>query len=57
MLGSNKGKVFGAGPIVSYVTTLSGGNELLLSARYYHEFGGTNRLEGDALWLRLSFGI
>ena len=57
VLGSNKGRVLGAGPIVSYVTTLSGGNELLLSARYYHEFGGTNRLEGDALWLRLSFGI
>lgn len=57
ILGSNKGEVWGLGPIVAYSFQVSKETELQLKAKYYTEFDATNRLEGDAFWLGASFNF
>ena len=57
ILGTNKGEVFGLGPLLAYSTRLGENTEFQFKAKYYKEFGASNRMEGDALWLNASFSF
>lgn len=53
MLGSFKGRVFSAGPIVGY--DLKSGEDLYsFNLRYYREFGAKNRLQGNGVFFTFS---
>jgi hypothetical protein len=54
VLGDNKGRVWGAGPVLSYSTKLND-NLLSLNFKYYCEFEAKNRLEGDALFFQVTY--
>lgn len=51
ILGGNKGRVLGAGPLAAYTATLGKETQVQFQAKYVWEFGGSNRMEGQALWL------
>jgi hypothetical protein len=53
MLGAFEGRTFALGPIISYDTRL-GGVPVGLTAKYYSEFGVSNRFEGHSYWLNIS---
>lgn len=53
---SLKARVFGIGPIASYVTKL-GSASLNLKAKYTHEFEAKRRFEGDSFQLSIALGF
>lgn len=50
VLGDFKGRVASVGPLASYTFT----NSMSLTARWYHEFGAENRVEGDSVFATLT---
>lgn len=50
VLGDFKGRVFGAGPVLGGMIPL-GPHKVYANARYYHEWGARNRLEGSTIFL------
>jgi hypothetical protein len=50
VLGGFQGRVFGAGPVLGGMIPL-GQHKLYANARYYHEWGARNRLEGSTIFL------
>jgi hypothetical protein len=54
VLGDNKGRVFGVGPLVSYNTKIKE-NIFAMNFKYYYEFEAKRRLEGDALFFQVSY--
>jgi len=50
ILGDFKGRIFGAGPTLGGMIPL-GTHKLYANARYYHEWGARNRLEGSTIFL------
>lgn len=48
--GDFKGKVNGVGPVIGGMVPIDEHRMLVLNARYYHEYGAENRLEGNAFW-------
>jgi hypothetical protein len=49
LLGSYRGRVFGAGPIGGYTFT-AGTHQYSFNLRYYREFGAENRFQGNGLY-------
>ena len=54
LLGDFKGRVFGAGPELSYQFTQSKEHPVTIDLRWYHEFEAKNRVEGDGVFLTIS---
>jgi hypothetical protein len=54
-LGANEAQVYGAGPIVTYTLGSNPVTALTLIAKWYHEFGAENTLEGDTVIASASF--
>jgi hypothetical protein len=54
-LGANESRVYGAGPIVTYTLGSNPVTALTLIAKWYHEFGAENALEGDTVVASASF--
>jgi hypothetical protein len=54
-LGSNESRVYGAGPILTYSLGAGTPTPLTLVAKWYHEFGAVNTLEGDTVVGSASF--
>lgn len=54
--GSFKGEVAAIGPVVNYAVVV-GEQPVVVEAKFYHEFFATNRLEGNAGMLSLTFPI
>jgi len=52
-LGAFEGRAFALGPILNYRATL-GSVPVGLTAKYYSEFGVSNRFEGHSYWLNIS---
>lgn len=55
-LGSFKGEAAAIGPVINF-TILAGPQPIVVEAKFFHEFHATNRLEGDAGFLTLTFPI
>jgi len=53
--GDFKSEVYGAGPIVTYTIGSNPVTALTLIAKWYHEFGARNTLEGDTVVASASF--
>ena len=53
--GPNEARVYGAGPIVTYTLGSNPVTALTLIAKWYHEFGAENALEGDTVVASASF--
>lgn len=54
ILGDFKGRVSALGPAVSWAGQC-GAQPVSLDARWFHEFDTRNRVEGDAVFLNLTF--
>jgi hypothetical protein len=52
-LGDFKGRIFGGGPVLGGMIPL-GQHKLYTNARYYHEWGARNRLEGSTIFITAS---
>ena len=50
ILGDFQGRIFGAGPVLGGMIPL-GRHKFYVNARYYHEWGARNRLEGSTTFL------
>jgi hypothetical protein len=55
-LGGFQGRVYGYGPILGWIFEL-GGKQAGISARWYHESGAENRLEGDTGFVTFSLEL
>ena len=55
-LGSFKGRIFGAGPLVTYDVKV-GNTDLSLIGKYIAEFGAQHRFEGNSGWLELAMPL
>jgi hypothetical protein len=56
LLGPFRARVAAVGPLISYAVKVDG-QEVDLSARWFHEFGAENRPQGDAFFGQLSFRL
>jgi len=54
ILGDFEGRVFGAGPELSYQFTQNKQRPITVDLRWYHEFEAEKRVEGDAVFLTIS---
>jgi hypothetical protein len=57
VLGDFKGRAIALGPEVSYQFTRNPKRPVTLDLRWYHEFDVKNRLEGDTVFLTVSFPL
>lgn len=57
VLGDFKGRVIALGPELSYQITTSKTHPVTLALRWYHEFEAKNRMEGDSVFLTISFPL
>jgi hypothetical protein len=55
-IGTFKGRVVAVGPMLSYNIAI-GGQQLSLSARWFHEFDVENRVRGNSIFASLSFPL
>ena len=57
VLGDFKGRAIALGPEVSYQFVQNPKRPVTVDLRWYHEFDVTNRLEGDSVFLTISFPL